>query len=282
MKERVCLITGATRGIGRAAALAFAELGYSLVVLCRSEQRGRQLVADVQRVNKLARVELLMADLSSLDQVRQAATDFMASGRSLDLLINNAGVLHTRRELSQDGFEMMWAVNHLAHYLLTRLVLERLRESAPARIVGVSSLGHALCRQIRYEDPDFEQGRFSALRAYGQSKLANILFARELTRRLNDSGVTANSIHPGLVYTNLALQHGGFLKWITPLTRWLFKTPAQGAQTVIHAATAPELKGRSGIYLSNCRETEPRAPAKDDQAASRLWDLSARLTGLEP
>ena len=274
MSSRTCLITGATSGIGRATALALAGMGADLVLLCRDRARGEETAAAARAAGAPA-VELLIADLGVQAEVRRAAAEFLAGGRPLHVLINNAGVVNLQRTLTADGLEATFAVNHLAYFLLTTLLLDRLRASAPARIVNVSSDAH------RFGPLDFDdlmnERRYRAMRVYGQSKLANILFTAELARRLEGSGVTVNSLHPGAVATRLGTNNGAWARALIRLLRPFFRTPDGGAATSIHLATAPELAGVSGRYFANRREKTPSAAARDPEAARRLWEVSERL-----
>jgi len=277
MSSRTCLITGATSGIGQATALALAGMGADLVLLCRDRARGEETAAAARAAGAPA-VELLIADLGVQAEVRRAAAEFLAGGRPLHVLINNAGVVNLQRTLTADGLEATFAVNHLAYFLLTTLLLDRLRASAPARIVNVSSDAH------RFGPLDFDdlmnERRYRAMRVYGQSKLANILFTAELARRLEGSGVTVNSLHPGAVATRLGTNNGAWARALIRLLRPFFRTPDGGAATSIHLATAPELAGVSGRYFANRREKTPSAAARDPEAARRLWDVSERLCAL--
>lgn len=274
MSSRTCMITGATSGIGQATALALAGMGADLVLLCRDRARGEETAAAARAAGAPA-VELLIADLGVQAEVRRAAAEFLAGGRPLHVLINNAGVVNLQRTLTADGLEATFAVNHLAYFLLTTLLLDRLRASAPARIVNVSSDAH------RFGPLDFDdlmnERRYRAMRVYGQSKLANILFTAELARRLEGSGVTVNSLHPGAVATRLGTNNGAWARALIRLLRPFFRTPDGGAATSIHLATAPELAGVSGRYFANRREKTPSAAARDPEAARRLWEVSERL-----
>lgn len=274
MSSRTCLITGATSGIGRATALALAGMGAELVLLCRDRARGEDTAAAARAAGAPA-VELLVADLGVQAEVRRAAAEFLAGGRPLHVLINNAGVVNLQRTLTADGLEATFAVNHLAYFLLTTLLLDRLRASAPARIVNVSSEAHRF-GPLDFDDLQNER-RYRTMRVYGQSKLANILFTAELARRLEGSGVTVNSLHPGAVATRLGTNNGAWARALIRLLRPFFRSPDDGAATSIHLATAPELAGVSGRYFANRREKTPSAAARDPESARRLWEASERL-----
>jgi len=275
MKSRVCLITGATSGIGRATTLALASRGAELVLLCRDRAKGEETAA-AARAAGAAKVDLLIADLSRQSEVRRAAAEFLASGRPLHVLINNAGVVNLQRTLTPDGLEATFAVNHLAYFLLTTLLLDRLRASAPARIINVASDAHKFGGPLNFDD--LQNGRtYSFMRVYGQSKLANILFTAELARRLEGSGVTANSLHPGGVSTGLGSNNGAWSRGVIALLRPFLRSPDRGAETSVYLATSPAVADVSGRYFAKSREKRPSAAAQDMDAARRLWAASETL-----
>jgi NAD(P)-dependent dehydrogenase (short-subunit alcohol dehydrogenase family) len=276
---KTCLITGATSGIGRSTALALAGMGAQLVLLCRDRAKGQAVAEEISRAAAHPPA-LLFADLGVQAEVRRVAAEYLASERPLHLLINNAGVVNLQRAVTADGIEATLAVNHLGYFLLTTLLLDRLRASAPARIVNVASDAH------KFGGLDFDdlnnQRRYSPMRVYGQSKLANILFTSELARRLAGSGVTVNCLHPGAVATGLGKNNGAWARVLIGFLRPFFRTPAGGAATSIYLATSPAVEGVSGTYFANCREKRPSRAAQDAVAAQRLWVESERLTALRP
>ncbi|MDX2170876.1 MAG: SDR family oxidoreductase [Deltaproteobacteria bacterium] len=274
MQGKTVLITGATSGIGRATALGLARLGAVVVVLCRDRGKGEALLAEL-RAAGAADVGLIVADLSVQAEVRRAAAEFLASGRPLHVLVNNAGVVNLERTLTADGLETTFAVNHLAYFLLTALLLERLQASAPARIVNVSSEAHKFA-PLDFDDLQ-NQRRYRTMRVYGQSKLANILFTSELARRLAGSGVTVNCLHPGAVATGLGTNNGRWARGLIRLLGLFFRSPDDGAATSLYLATAPAVEGVSGRYFARCKEKTPSAAARDDAAAARLWAVSEQL-----
>jgi len=278
LRGKTCLITGASSGIGRATALALGGMGATLVLVCRDRGRGEAAVADIARQTGNRDVTLLLADLALQSEIRQVAAEFLASDRPLHVLINNAGVMNLHRSVTADGIETTFAVNHLGYFLLTNLLLERLRRSAPARIVNVASEAHKFA-PLDFDDLGNEK-RYRAMRVYGQSKLANILFTAELAGRCAGSGVTANSLHPGAVSTRLGTNNGAWTRVIIALLRPFFRSPADGAATSIFLAASPAVDGVSGKYFVNCREKAPSRAASDPGAARRLWEVSARMTGL--
>jgi NAD(P)-dependent dehydrogenase (short-subunit alcohol dehydrogenase family) len=274
------MITGATSGIGKAAALGLAHLGASLVLVARSRDRGERTLEEVRRVATAGEVDLLLADLSSQTEIRQLAKDFLATGRPLHVLLNNAGLINRRREESVDGIEMTLAVNHLAYFLLTELLLERLQTSAPARIVNMASDAHEQAGgRLDFDDLESRR-RYGFMRVYGKSKLANILFTRELAHRLEGSGVTANCMHPGFVGNNFARNNGLIASAGMLLLRPFIRSPEKGAETAIHLCASPEVAGVSGRYLHDRRGLRPRDFAENDEDARRLWQVSERMTGL--
>lgn len=287
IEGRTCLVTGATNGIGTETALALASQGAHVVISGRSAEKAETTRQDIVRKSGNPNVDVLLADLSSLAEVRKLADSFLSSYPALHVLVNNAGVVHTQRRVSADGFEAMFAVNHLAYFLLTNLLLERIRRSAPARIVNVASDAHAF-GSIDWDDLQSEKGFdgplpfVSGMRVYGRSKLANILFNLELARRLEGSRVTANALHPGMVRTGLGQNNEGIAAAIVgmlmiPLTI----SPTRGAETSIYLATSPEVEGVSGRYFAKKKESRLTKEAQDREAASRLWRLSSEMVGLE-
>jgi NAD(P)-dependent dehydrogenase (short-subunit alcohol dehydrogenase family) len=275
VEGKTCLITGATSGIGRATALALAARGAELVLVCRDRRKGQAVCDELRRAGG-RHASLLLADLGVQAEVRRVAREFLATQRPLHVLINNAGVVNLQRTLTADGIEATFAVNHLAYFLLTTLLLDRLRESAPARIVSVSSDAHTFGK-LDFDDLNNTR-RYRAMRVYGQTKLANILFTTELARRLEGSGVTANCLHPGAVATGLGKNNGAWARALIALLRPFFRTPDDGAATSIYLATSPSIGGLSGRYFANCAEKRPSRAAQDAEAARRLWAESERLT----
>ncbi|WP_432843477.1 SDR family oxidoreductase [Dactylosporangium sp. CA-092794] len=272
MSGKVCLVTGATSGIGRETAARLAELGATVLVAGRDPGRGRAALEEIHARAPGAAADLLTADLSSLAEVRRLAAEVLARHDRLDVLVNNAGVIATRRRLTREGYESMFATNHLAPFLLTKLLRDRLLHSAPARVVTVSSNAHASVRSIRWDtlpagNPD-----------YGLSKLANILFTTELARRLTGTGVVANCLHPGLVRTALGREVTGAMRVLVALSTPFQSPVAEGAATSVYLASAPEAAETTGGYYVRGRRRDPSPLARDPEAAARLWDLSERLT----
>jgi retinol dehydrogenase 12 len=279
---KVCLVTGASRGIGRTAAEAFARMGAEVVMVCRDPGRGEEAAKEIRKATGNPKVEVLLADLTRLADVRRAAEQFLAGGRPLHVLLANAGLYKARRDLTPDGLEEQFAVNHFAHHLLVNLLLERLKASAPARVVVVSSAAHfSAGSRIRLDDFAWEKGfGLTGFQVYGQSKLANILFTCELARRLEGSGVTANCLHPGFVGTNFAKDNGALGRFAMALTSPFQRTPAEGSDTAIWLCASPEVEGVTGGYFFDRKQRRPGRAARSDDDARALWEVSDRVTGL--
>ena len=278
LQRRVCLVTGATSGIGQATARGLAALGATVLVVGRSEAKTRATVDQIKQVTGNPCVEGLLADLSSQQQVRALASTVLERAPQLHVLVNNAGAIYTKRSLSVDGIEMTFAVDHLAYFLLTSLLVERLRASAPARIINVASDAHAHAR-IDFDDLQGERG-YRAFRAYGRAKLANILFTYELARRLAGSGVTANCLHPGLIATGFGHNNSGLLSLGLHIASPFIKKPEQGAETSVYLASSPEVAAVSGQYFVNKRASKSSRVSYDVEVARRLWSSSAGMSSL--
>lgn len=272
--RRTSLVTGANSGIGKAIALELARRGDRVLAACRSRSRGREAREEIRRRAGSDEVHLLLADLASQDDVRELAGDVEERFDRLDVLIHNAGVYTSERRTSADGLELQLAVNYLAPFLLTRLLSPRLRQSAPARIVTVSSMEHRLGR-IHFSDLQLEE-RYSGGRAYRQSKLATVLWTRELARRLEGTGVTANAVHPGVAFTKLVYR----ISSLSRLVKWFLKSPDEAAEGPVYLATSPEVEGVSGGYFRGTRRVRPSRRARDPEKARRLWRVSEELTGV--
>jgi retinol dehydrogenase-12 len=278
LEGKTCLVTGATSGIGRAAAEELAARGAGVFIVCRSTRKGEETIDTITRRTGNRDVHILEADLSSLDQVRKLAEDFLARERPLHVLLNNAGVVMLERTTTGDGHETTFAVNHLAYFLLTQRLVGRMRESAPARIVCVASEAHRFAGgRLDFDDLDGARS-YGAMKNYGKSKLANILFVREMARRLEGSGVTINCLHPGMVGTGLGANNGRFGRIAMRLLRPFSRSPEKGAETAVYLCTAPEVAGMSGGYYYNCNPLQPNQAAANDDDARRLWRISEELT----
>lgn len=278
MIGKICLVTGATSGIGRVTALELARMGATVVIVARSRERGEATQAAIRAQTGNEAVDLILADLADLAAVRSAAETFRARYDRLDVLVNNAGIYVDKRTLSADGIELTFAVNHLAPFLMTHLLLESLRNAVPARIVTVSSGAHMAGRG-RFDDVRAERG-YNGFAAYAESKLANVLFTYELARRLEDSGITANCLHPGAVRTGFASETGGIFGVLFGLARPFMLSPEQGAETSIYLASSPEVEGISGKYFVKRRPQTSSMVSYDRAVQQKLWELSEQLCGI--
>lgn len=272
MLDKICIVTGATSGIGKETAIGLAALGAQLVLPVRNMDKGAQLKADIIQRTGNDKVELFSCNLASLQSVSDFANAFLEKYSRLDILINNAGIWETKPKLSDDGIELSFAVNHMAPFLLTNLLLDALKEGASARIINVSSMAHKYGR-ISFDKLENTRG-WGSMQSYAQSKLANILFTRKLARMLDGSGVTANSLHPGVVNTNLFSRMPNFL---TGLFQYFLITPEKGAQTSLYLATSPDLSNVSGQYFANKKMVSMSKRALDEALADKLWAESQAI-----
>ncbi len=275
MTGKTVLITGASSGIGKATASELASRGARLVLACRDLDKAERARDEILARTPGASVELVPLELGSLRSVRACAEKLIADQPRIDVLLNNAGVFPPNQRTTEDGFEEQIGVNHLGHFLFTNLLLDKLIASAPARVVTVSSMMHA---GGKIDFGSFRgPAKYSAFGAYRQSKLANILFANELARRLADRGVTSNSLHPGGVATEIARDSSFLMRTVT---RLFFSSPEKGARTSVYLASSPEVDSVSGRYFVNCRQAKTDPLAQDESLARALWDESAKLAGL--
>jgi NAD(P)-dependent dehydrogenase (short-subunit alcohol dehydrogenase family) len=283
MQGKTVVVTGGNSGIGLETAQALAGMGARVIVTARNADKGRAAVARIgERLDGQPQVQLVVFDLADLSSVRRGAAEILEQAPRLDVLVNNAGVVLSERRVTVDGYEATFATNHLGPFLLTNLLLPRLRESAPARIVNVASTAHNAARKgIPFDDLQ-STGRYSGMRVYGESKLANVLFILELSRRLAGSGVTANSLHPGTVRTGYGADGDarGFLAFGLKIAQPFFLSAEKGARTSIYLASSPDVEGVTGEYFVKCKPAKPRRWAQDAQAAQRLWQVSEELVGL--
>jgi len=278
MSGKVCLVTGATAGIGEVTARELAKQGATVVVAGRSLERCENTTRRIRELTSNPNVDFLAADLSSQAQIRRLAEDFRGRYQRLDVLVNNAGAFYMKRQESSDGIEMTFALDHLNYYLLTLLLLDLLEDSAPARIVNVSSGAHQ-GGQIRFDDLNGKQ-KFSGWGAYSQAKLANVLFTYELDRRLKGKGITANALHPGFVATQFAKNNGAIYRASMSVVHLFARTPEQGASTSIYLASSPEVEGVSGKYFVDQKPARSSPASYDLATAEKLWQVSAEMVGL--
>jgi NAD(P)-dependent dehydrogenase (short-subunit alcohol dehydrogenase family) len=278
MQGKVCLVTGASSGIGKSTALGLAEMGATVVLACRSAERGDAARLDIIKASNNESVSLALVDLANFASVRSFANDFRRNFSRLDVLVNNAGIYSSKRVVTVDGFESTFAINHLGHFLLTNLLLELLKASAPSRIVNVSSeaqrSGH-----INFDDLQGER-RYFGWKSYSQSKLANVLFTYELARRLKGTGVSVNCVHPGTVRTNFGRKNGGLLGVAVKVFAPFMLSAEEGAKTVVWLASSPELTGVTGRYFAKQSELKSSRESYDLEVANQLWEVSSELVGL--
>jgi NAD(P)-dependent dehydrogenase (short-subunit alcohol dehydrogenase family) len=275
MTNKTVLITGGTSGIGKETALGLARMNATLVIVGRDKEKTERVVDEIKKTAGNDQVSHYLCDMAMLADVRRLASDFLSDHSRLDVLLNNAGAINAKRDLSQDGYELTFAVNHLAHFLLTELLLDVLKKSSPSRAVITSSaaanIGH-----MHFDDLMLERG-YTAFKAYGQSKLANQLFTFELARRLHQTGVTANCLHPGTVRTGFAMNNRGALKVGMALLRPFMIGAKKAAETPIYLASSPEVQNVTGKYFEKKVIKEPPKEATNLEAASRLWEISEKL-----
>jgi len=276
---KVCIITGATSGVGYETAKRIAQAGAHLVLVNRNAEKAESLKAELTALSN-ARVDLVHADFSNLDDVQSAASQILHQFPAIHVLINNAGMHMTTRKLTVDGFETAFAVNHLASFLFTRLLLDRLIASAPARIIQVNSEGHRF-GGLKLDDLNWDKRRYKGLQGYGASKTAQLMTVWELAERLNGSGVTINAVHPGEVATNIGMNNGLLYRWYQKyLLAHILKDPKISGEALYYFAAAPEVSNVSGNFFNLTIEEKPAAHALDRAIGKRVWDISEELTGL--
>lgn len=278
MSGKICMVTGATLGLGRVTAEALAAKGATVIAVARNPAKGEATISNIKAATGNPAVVLMLCDLSSQTSIRRLAEDFKRQYQQLHVLVNNAGAMHMRRTLTEDGLETTFALNHLAYFLLTNLLLDVIKASAPSRIINVSSDSH-FRGKINFDDPQGEK-RYSAMGAYSQSKLANVMFSAALTKRLQGTGVTVNAVHPGAVATGFARNNGPLVSLIMRVIGLFELSPEQGAETQIYLATSPEVANVTGKYFEKKKPVRPNLAAQDEAAVERLWKMSERLTGL--
>jgi NAD(P)-dependent dehydrogenase (short-subunit alcohol dehydrogenase family) len=279
LKGKVCVITGGTDGIGKAAAYDLAAQGAKLLIHGRDPDKGARVVAELKARSRNPEIDFLQADFASLAAVRRLAAAVTARAPRVDVLINNAGALFGSRHVTSDNLEETFATNHMAYFVLTMGLQASLRAAVSARVVCTASDAH---KGYTLDFDDLQAVKsYSAIRAYGRSKLCNILFTRELARRWSGTGITANCLHPGFVATRFGDASGGFLSTAVSIAKIFAISPEKGAETIVYLASSPEVSGISGKYFYKCRPATPTAGGRDDAAANRLWVESAKLAGLE-
>ena len=283
LKNKTCLITGATSGIGRSAAIKLSLMGANIVFIARNKEKAKALSEEINSLCGSKPTEII-ADLSSQKEIKNAAEEFLKLQEPLHILLNNAGIVNNKRKESIDGFEEVFAVNHLAYFALTLRLLERLKENSPSRIVNVSSAAHKFIKNMNWDDFQFK-ANYKTFLVYGQSKLANILFTKKLSKLVEQHGVTVNCLHPGWVSTSLGTQNekgsrsllGGLISLFSPL---MAKSSEKGAETSIYLCSAEEVSKVSGEYFVDCKVKGVSEEANNSLSADKLWEISSELTGL--
>ena len=274
----IAIVTGANSGMGRATVAALADKGYEVIMLCRDKKRGQEAFDELKASSSNRNIHLMLGDLGNYSSIRTFVEEFKTNYKTLDLLVNNAGFISLDRQFTDEGVERQFGVNHLGHFLLTNLLLPLMPEGS--RIVVVASGAHK-SGKIHFDDINLNKG-FNVVKAYGQSKLANVLFTREMAKRLKDKKITVNCCHPGAVATNMGVSRDtGFGKTITGLLKPFFQTPEEGARTAIFLATDPSVKDITGEYFYRCKIAPSSKRSKDMDLAKRLYDLSKEMTHLE-
>ena len=277
MEGKICMITGANSGIGKATAIELAKLNARVIMVCRNKESGEIARDDIINQTGNKNIDLFLCDLSSQEQIRKLVTEFKEKYQNLHVLINNAGVMLKKRVLSVDGIEMNFAVNHLAPFLLTNLLLDVIKKSAPSRIVIVSSAAHRMAK-MDFDDLQSEKKKYRLFRVYGVSKLAVMLFTYELSRKLEGTGVTVNALHPGVVNTNLGRDQSKFSQGFG---KAFFKSPEKGAETSIYLASSPDVEGITGKYWTKKEQHKSSEESYNEENAKRIWEISAKMTKLD-
>lgn len=277
MHGKICLVTGANAGIGKVTALELAKMGATVVMVCRNRQKGEAAMAEIQQISHNPHIELMLADLSSQADIRRLAAEYKAKYQQLHVLVNNAGGVFNQRQVSADGIELTFALNHLGYFLLTNLLLDVLKASAPSRVVVVSSDAHR-SGSINFDDLQATRS-YRGFLVYSQSKLANVLFSYELARRLAGTNVTVNVLHPGFVASNFGKNNGRFFKlFFDYIVPFLAISPEKGAETSVYLASSPELDGITGKYFVKKQAVASSPASYDEASARRLWEISQQLT----
>lgn len=279
LKGKTALITGASAGIGLECAVKIARAGARTVLVARNKAKGEATVAQVKQRAGATDVSLMLCDFAVQDQVRALAADTLKSHDRLDILINNAGAVNDARVVTADGLEATFAVNHLGYFLLTNLLLDLLKKSAPARIVNVASRGHYQ-GTLDFDNLQYENGGYGIMSAYSRSKLGNVLFSAELARRLAGTNVTVTSLHPGAVATDIWAGAPWFARPLVNLAKLFMLTPEEGGNRIAHLAMSPEVEGQTGGYYDKYKLKTPSKLARDEALAKKLWDISAKLVKL--
>ncbi len=280
MKDKICIVTGANSGIGKSTAEALAHKGAHLLMVCRNQEKAEKAKQEITEKTGNEKIDIFLADLSLRDEVKRVAQEIKARFSQIDVLVNNAGIMaKPYREITADGIELTLAVNHMAYFTLTNLLIDELKASPAARVINISSEAHRFT-WIDLEDLHLHRG-YNSIKAYALSKLCNILFTVELDRRLKDTKITTNAVHPGGVATNFGKQGPAFVQTLFRFMQYFLLSPDQGANTAIYLASSPEVAEESGKYFSKRKPVRPSAEARDALKAKRLWTISTQLAQLE-
>jgi NAD(P)-dependent dehydrogenase (short-subunit alcohol dehydrogenase family) len=278
MKDKVVVITGATSGIGEVAADRLAQKGARIVFVARDQHKGEEMRKHLRAVAGHTDHTVHYADLSKLGDQKRVAKEIADSEPQIDVLINNAGALFGSRQVTEDGLEKTFALNHMSYFTVTNILLDRLKATPGARIVSTASEAHR-GNKLNFDDLQSAKS-YSSFAVYGRSKLMNILFTRELAKRLAGTGITANCLHPGIVGSNFGHESGGLISFAVKIAKNFMITPEQGAQTIIYLASSPDVEGKTGFYWDKCKISTPTKAAQNDADAKRLWDISAKISGV--
>lgn len=280
LQGKVCLITGATNGIGEEAAKQIALMGAEIVFIARSPSKAEELKQSLKSLTGRESISII-ADLSSQEDVKRAASEFLSMNKPLNILLNNAGIMNTSRKETVDGLEEVFSVNHLAYYSFTLMLMNKLIESGPSRVVNVASGAHMFVKDMNFDDLQSEK-EYKTMQVYGRSKLANILFTRELAERLEGKGVTVNCLHPGFVNTGIGSNNSPTMgRILMTLARPFSRKTDKGAETSIYLCVSPEVENETGEYFYDCKKEKISAAASDKENATKLWEVSSKLTGID-
>lgn len=279
MRGKVCIVTGSNSGIGKVTARVLAMRGATVVMICRNPDKANPVLEEIKTGSGNDKVELLLADLSKMGDIRSVAEEFKKKYDRLDVLINNAGVIVSKRTLTEDGYETTFAVSHLAPFLLTHELLDILKASAPSRVINVSSEGHRL-GTINFNNLQGEKF-YNFMLAYGSAKLAEIMFTYEMAGRIDGSGVDVNALHPGGIASNFGIKSGGLVGLSMKLSRPFLISSEKGARTSLYLATSPEVEGTSGKYFNKSRAVKSSKKSYNKKTSEKLWDITAGLTGIK-
>lgn len=278
LENKVCLITGATNGIGEEAAKELNKMGAEIVFVARNEEKGEQLKAELKEATGKEST-MILANLSSQAEVKSAAEKFLSMEKPLDILLNNAGIMNRKRNITEDGLEEVFSVNHLAYFTFTLMLIDKLKSTEGSRVVNVASGAHQFVKEMNFGDLQSEKV-FKPMQVYGQSKLANILFTKSLANKLADHGVTVNCLHPGFVSTGIGSNNKGIWNILMSLARPFARKTDKGAETSVYLCSSPEVKDVSGEYFVDCKIEKVSDAAKSSDQADKLWKISSELTGL--